>query len=842
MQMPILFKAGLRSFFYPAILAGNLSLATLSFASPVVSGDVRGIPKIDRGELLLGELNCIACHNADEAIQNRLMSKAAPSLVNAGDRLTPQYLMEFLKDPQAAKPGTTMPDALSHLRRSRRADTEEALVHYLVSLRENEELLSTAADPFRMEQGKKLYHTVGCVTCHEAFEPAENLKAVPESLKTDSIPLGDLASKTTVPELAKFLLDPLKLRPGGRMPSMGLSEGEAYAIAIYLLRDQAPGLADPGALDRMLGLKFHYFEFQQRPVEGETAPAAADYLDHFPGNPNQARRRIAEASSGVATKMDISQRKRNDYFGLMFDGYISIPDDGEYTFFTRSDDGSRLYVNGEVVVNNDGTHGMDEKSGKVKLTKGYHSIRVTYFEMSGGEGLEVRWAGPTFQKQIIPGGVLSHLGQSMKPTGAIDFALDLEKANKGRIRFQEMGCANCHGVPSGYSPIDGALKAKDFADLRRENRGCLAEKPSGDAVNYHLSDEQREALRKTVENKSALKEPLDLETDIHHTLTRLNCYACHYREAIGGPVDDRRPYFLAIGEADLGDEGRMPPHLTKVGRKLKQDWIAELLKAGSKVRPYMATRMPIYGEENVGHLPEQFAKADGGDQPDKPVMASIDDAKFGRKLLGTSGLSCIACHNFGEYASLGIPALNLTDMTERLRKEWFHAYMQNPYALRPGTRMPSFWPDGSAVNTEVFDGNTEKQIDAIWAFLDREPESSPPDGLVQGAWELAANQETIMYRHFIEGSGSRAIGVGYPEKANISWDANEQRLALIWLGPFMDASKHRTGRGQGYEGPLGRSTIAMPDGPMIAVLAGPNAAWPTETGLAAGYRMRGYDS
>jgi hypothetical protein len=155
--------------------------------------------------------------------------------------------------------------------------------------------------------------------------------------------------------------------------------------------------------------------------------------------------------------------------------------------------------------------------------------------------------------------------------------------------------------------------------------------------------------------------------------------------------------------------------------------------------------------------------------------------------------------------------------------------------------MPSFWPDGSAVNTEVFDGDTERQIDAIWAFLNRDPASAPPDGLVQGAWEIAAGDEAVIYRHFIQDSGSRAIGVGYPEKANISWDANQQRLALIWLGPFMDASKHRSGRGQGYEGPLGRSTIAMPEGPMIAVLSGPNSSWPNETGLTAGFRMRGYE-
>lgn len=828
-----------------AVLAGASALAaacclSTAISSPVIPAEVRGFPHVDPGELLFGELNCISCHGADSAVQSRLMSKSAPRLDHAGDRLTPQFLKSFLTDPNSEKPGTTMPNALGHLSGSVKAETVDALVHYLSSLGGADEIPSMAADPFRMEQGKRLYHTIGCVTCHEAFEAPEGADSVPSSMDSDSVPLGNLAHKTTVPELANFLVDPLKIRPSGRMPSLGLTEGEATSIAVYLLRDQAPGLADPNAMDRISGLNYHYFEFQQQKGV-ENAGAVSDFIEHFPGNGDVYRGRTLLVNSGVTDKLGIELKQRGAYIGFLFAGYISVPDAGEYIFSTISDDGSRLYIDGELVVNNDGDHGMNERSGRVKLTKGDHAFRVTYYQNTGGDGLEVRWQGPTFRKQLIPGGVFSHMGQAMKPTGAIEFALDSAKAARGRTLFQQNGCANCHGVPGGGPMLAAAFRVKNLEELSHASGGCLADNPTGQSVNYQLTADQRGALRKMVANRSALNRPLNAETSVEHTLARLNCYACHYRDAVGGPVEDRRGYFIGIGEADLGDEGRMPPHLTKVGRKLKEEWLSELLTKGTKVRPYMATRMPVFGENNVGHLPTQFAMADGGDQPDRPVLASIEDAKFGRKLIGTSGLSCIACHNFGEYKSLGIPAMNLTDMTKRLRKEWFHRYVKNPFALRPGTRMPSFWPDGSAVNTDVFDGNTERQIDAVWAFLDRDPEDSPPDGLVQGAWELVANEEAVMYRHFIEGSGSRAIGVGYPEKANISWNANEQRLALIWLGPFMDASKHRSGRGQGYEGPLGRSTIQMPPGPMLAVLAASNSPWPTETGLTAGYRMRGYD-
>jgi hypothetical protein len=188
----------------------------------------------------------------------------------------------------------------------------------------------------------------------------------------------------------------------------------------------------------------------------------------------------------------------------------------------------------------------------------------------------------------------------------------------------------------------------------------------------------------------------------------------------------------------------------------------------------------------------------------------------------------------------GIPAMSLTEMTRRLRKEWFHRYLVDPASLRPGTRMPSFWPENVAVNTEVFDGNTDRQIDAIWAFLSRGDQASPPDGLIQGQWEIVAEGEPVIYRHFIEGAGTRAIGVGYPEKANLAWDANQLRLALIWHGPFIDASKHRQGRGPGFEGPLGHNLFQFAEGPTLAVLENLQRPWPEATGLAAGFRMRGY--
>ncbi len=111
--------------------------------------------------------------------------------------------------------------------------------------------------------------------------------------------------------------------------------------------------------------------------------------------------KIKQAGSGVAPGFSLAGRKRDDNFGMAFTGYIQIAKEGTYTFFTTSDDGSRLFIDGKQVVDNDGVHGMAEKSGEVKLTAGMHAIRVIYAQGTGGSGLSVSYQGPGIEKQEI---------------------------------------------------------------------------------------------------------------------------------------------------------------------------------------------------------------------------------------------------------------------------------------------------------------------------------------------------------------------------------------------------------------------------------------------------------
>lgn len=813
------------------LLTGALFFLPFAFSSAVSAEVILGpkpaaAPEISAGELLVRELNCVSCHAVDAQTRDRLPFRPAPILGEAGQRITPQYLRKWLSSPHNTKAGTPMPDLLHSSNAEEKAARVEELTHFLISLQPTTPPPALAAEDFHLKQGESLYHSIGCVACHEPFaapseargeNPAQPEPTATVGLKSASVPLGDLARKTTLAEFTRFLLDPVKARPSGRMPSLALTIPEATSIATYLLREQLPNAANPGKIERVQGLRYQYFEGTFRRTE------------HFDN--------VAPVKSGRVSKFEPTPRQRDQEFGFRFTGSISIPSDGEYIFYSNSDDGSRLWIGDKLVIDNDGEHAPQEREGIIMLKAGDHPIMGTLAQMGGGWEYKVSWRGPGFDKQEIPSGVLSHIGKIMTPLGSEDFQVKPELANKGEALFASLGCASCHQV-SGRKFEGQARKA--FAELAPD-RGCLSENPEPGIPRYDFSAEQRVAVRKTVADRAALRTALAPQEQVTHTLAALNCYACHARDGKGGMAEHRLPYFRVLGEADLGDEGRVPPHLTKVGAKLRPEWMREVLLNRGYVRPYMATRMPQFGEVNVGHLPGAFDKADSiaGALPAPEI--SQRDAKFGRRLVGVGGLTCISCHTFGQFKSLGIPAIDLTTMTKRLKYDWYHRYLLDPASLRPGTRMPTFWPEGKAANQDILNGNTEAQISSIWAFLSAGKEADVPPGLVQGRMEIVAESEPAIYRHFIQGAGTRAIGVGYPEKVNLAWDANEMRLAMIWQGSFIDAARHSSGRGEGFEPPLGNNVVNMPPGPMVAQLENPQTPWPKETGRKTGMHLGGYE-
>ena len=97
----------------------------------------------------------------------------------------------------------------------------------------------------------------------------------------------------------------------------------------------------------------------------------------------------------------------SERFSIRYTGSIYIATADTYTFYTNSDDGSKLYVNGSLVVNNDGVHAPQERSGSIALSPGFYTIVIEVFELTGGEILEVQYESATISKTDLSFGILS---------------------------------------------------------------------------------------------------------------------------------------------------------------------------------------------------------------------------------------------------------------------------------------------------------------------------------------------------------------------------------------------------------------------------------------------------
>jgi len=110
---------------------------------------------------------------------------------------------------------------------------------------------------------------------------------------------------------------------------------------------------------------------------------------------------LTPVTTGTVPTFDISVRLRDSQYGFRFSGTVTTAVADTYTFYTNSDDGSRLYINGTMVVDNDGLHGPTQRSGSINLPAGEHTITVTFFEQGGGEVLDVTWSNSTNGQQPI---------------------------------------------------------------------------------------------------------------------------------------------------------------------------------------------------------------------------------------------------------------------------------------------------------------------------------------------------------------------------------------------------------------------------------------------------------
>ncbi len=793
-SLPLRFSPALLKHVTPGILAVLLHLAGASAApaAPVVSGIAASQlePRL-KGQVLIEELNCVACHSVDPSLTES--SKKAPRLAGVGSRVNPRYLEDFIRDPHGVKPGTTMPDPLARLGVEEKKQAATTLTHFLLSLRQNDFSLQPP-DAVAAGLGRVLFHSRGCAACHA---PRDDKGA--ELPAEGSVPLGALEKKYSQKSLVEFLRQPHASRPSGRMPDMRLQGQDVERIAHFLLQETRV----PGALSYTLYRGQVWEGLESEKVKAERAGQVNDL-----------------SLEGLG--------KIQHHTAIKYDGWINIATAGRYTFYLTMNGGT-LLIDGKSVIKQEPSdrRGTKQFRETAELAAGWRKLQLTYFHTGREPKFSCEMEGPGFNRQAIPSLLLSISNEVVPVLEALK--VDAGLAARGRENFAKFDCANCHNdlqIP--------AAPATAFAKLDA-GRGCLSG-VDGPWPRFSLTAEQRAWI--TAALPKAEQPQLDDLQRINKTLVTFNCLACHERTGLGGVAPERKALFTGTQPA-LGDQGRVPPPLSQVGAKLTPAWLADVLLHGKRQRDYVDASMPQFGEANVGHLVELFGRVDKLEEAVLPKVANIQESKAaGYEMIGVAGLGCIACHEFNGQKSGEISALDIGQVTSRLQKNWFILYMRQPSRFHPTVIMPSYWPEGQSTRPKILGGDTAQQIEALWAYLEDGPRAKKPAGLSRQSNEIRVSDTTELCRGQSP-VGYRGIGVGYPERISLAFDSGEMALRQLWKGEFASVEL-------GHFNPRGTGTITFPPGIPFHRLKTMEDNWPYKGKSNQafpqdqGYQFRGY--
>lgn len=628
------------------------------------------------------------------------------------------------------------------------------------------------------QRGRVLLGELGCVNCHSPGGAAAAVMPRKGPL------LGEIARRANPGWMVKWIASPQTVRPGSPMPAVigdGLNEpNEAVNITHYLM-SLAGGPVEPEA-----------------PLANEAQGLAKGReLFHTVGcvachGPQESPR---EAFADNALPGELSKSEPIKPYGQL---------------------GGKWRASGlrEFLLDPARTH-PDGRMPSMVLTSEESDLLTRY--------LITRFDAGT-------------------PAKLAKFVVDPGRAALGKTAFAARGCADCHSMGGGKEELKSTRPAPALAEVNAA-KGCMDPKDL-ETPRYTLGDADRAAILaaltelKPLSKAKATSSPM---TAYAMTVEALNCRACHQHEGIGGLSSAALSYARTIGEqADLGDEGRVPPALTQVGWKLTSSWLREVFENAGRARPYMAMRMPQFGKANVSALPDLMAShagvwADRDPQEPKPDATAVAD---GRTLVGEKGMNCISCHTWGDLPPTGSAGPSLTQFGRRLRSDWWRSYVLNPPRFKPGTRMTEFYKPGRSSAETILGGDHLKQPEAMWAFFSLGEIAPAPDGVSGGAGsgpskpgqgtKLTPTDRPIVFRSFLKDTSSRGIAIGFPQGTHFAYDASSARIVEAWTGDFVDAAGAWKNRGGQIAGGQGKVVWRAVDGPVVMTGQEPKV-WPSES-------------
>jgi mono/diheme cytochrome c family protein len=340
------------------------------------------------------------------------------------------------------------------------------------------------------------------------------------------------------------------------------------------------------------------------------------------------------------------------------------------------------------------------------------------------------------------------------PAGATDPAAlqSPQLVKDGEALVRKYGCAGCHNIPGMEQESRIGVELTVFGQKGLEElffgnhtdipetwydwtfnkiktpRTYQTERIEQLMPQFSLEDDDIQALLVFLKSRTDHRTPPSYKpTDLareeklvagRRIVERYNCIGCHVIENRGGAI---RAFYKESPTL-------APPLLNGEGAKVQPDWLFGFIQQPIPLRPWLKVRMPTFGlsETETNAVVDYFLAQD---KVKIPFVYVNDDGlphdyvEAGKTLASPDVFNCFSCHQRGDIKPEGPPegwAPDLALARHRLNPDWILAWLRNPSALMPGTKMPSFYnldddtPDGPE---DVLGGDEKKQIEALRDYV-----------------------------------------------------------------------------------------------------------------------------
>ena len=277
---------------------------------------------------------------------------------------------------------------------------------------------------------------------------------------------------------------------------------------------------------------------------------------------------------------------------------------------------------------------------------------------------------------------------------------------RGRKLVGARGCLHCHeGLEENFEEHEMANRHP----IERFDRGCLSPGlGSLESPRFEFTAEEVRLLRMVLEEGQGDRyRPTPRESFVE-LREALRCDRCH-------------------------GEIQGVPGMGAMGAKLKPAWMRDLISGhvSDKPRPWLGARMPAfpgYADELAAGMSHRHGYSH---LPDPPESVDKALAEVGRQLVSPfNGFSCVSCHGVGDLKPTQVfesEGINLVYSAERLQPEFYRRWLLNPIRIDSATKMPVYFDEeGNSPLYDVLEGDSGRQLDAIWQYLLLGSQMIPP--------------------------------------------------------------------------------------------------------------------